>query len=50
LMGPGQRARGSRHQGMGWGTGYIAKGFNFFKQPPKFLLALPKAEMGGERG
>lgn len=30
--GVGQRARGSRHQGMGVGIDYIAKGFNFFKK------------------
>lgn len=31
------------------GTDYIAKGFNFFKQPP-VSLALTEAGQGGERG
>lgn len=47
-----QRARGSRHQGMGVGTGYIAKGFNLFKKKnsPQIPMTLTEAEQRRERG
>lgn len=46
----GQRARGSRHQGMGVGNDYLAKGFNLFKRSPQIPLTLTDAKRCGQVG